>query len=529
MPAKITRRQFIGVSGAFAAWGALAACQPKLFLNSSPTGTPGAATTARPGPAATLAPAAGTSAPPATAAAAATLGPAATGDALLAHVLRRLTFGAPPAMADHARAIGLEAFIDEQLHPERLDDSPVDALLSPLTTLAMSPADRLALAKKALPAQELTLATVLRQVNSQRQLFELVVDFWTNHFNIDIRKNECRFLKTDDDLQVIRPRALGKFGDLLSASAHSPAMLVYLDQATGTKGVPNENYARELMELHTVSTAALFGPPDVVAVARAFTGWTVVGPAGRGGPPGTFTYRPTLHDDGEKDVLGLHLPAGQGQADGQQILDFLSQNPLTARSISTKLARRFVTDDPPASLVDQLAGVFSASGGDMHAVLPALFASAEFRASAGLKFKRPLEFFVSGLRLMGAQFPSQPRALLGQVALLGQPPFQWQMPNGYPDVAGYWATTSGLLNRWNFGMRLAAGSLPGTAVDLPALTRAAGSPSDVVDVLSLRLTGAKLPDDARAILVEFASAGDLGANLAPLAGLILGSPHFQVR
>ena len=522
MPAKISRRQFIGVSGVFAAWAALAACQPKFFLNSSPTGTPAAPTA---GPNATLAAASATVA----ATAAATLGPAVTGDALLAHVLRRLTFGAPPAMADHARAIGVEAFIDEQLHPERLDDSPLDALLSPLTTLGMTPADRLALSQKALPAQELTLATILRQVNSQRQLYELVVDFWTNHFNIDIRKNECRFLKTDDDLQVIRPRALGKFGDLLNASAASPAMLIYLDQATSTKGVPNENYARELMELHTVSTAALFGPPDVVAVARAFTGWTVIGPAGRGGPPGTFIYRPSLHDDGEKDVLGQHLPAGQGQADGQQILDFLSQHSLTARFISTKLARRFVADDPPPALVDALAGVFAASGGDVRAVLQALFASGEFRASAGLKFKRPLEFFVSALRLTGAQFPGQPRPLLSQLAALGQPPFQWMMPNGYPDVGGYWATTSGLLNRWNFGMRLAAGGLAGTAVDLPALTRAAGSPSDVVDVLSLRLTGATLPNDARAILVDFASAGDLGANLAPVAGLILGSPHFQVR
>ena len=520
MPAKISRRQFIGVSSAFAAWAALAACQPRFFLNSGPTGTP-AAPTAGPGPAATLAAASAT--------APATLGPAASGDALLAHVLRRLTFGAPPALADHARAIGVEAFIDEQLHPERLDDSPVDALLSPLTTLTMTPADRLALAQKALPAQELTLATVLRQVNSQRQLYELVVDFWTNHFNIDIRKNDCRLLKTDDDLQVIRPQALGKFGDLLSASAHSPAMLIYLDQATGAKGVPNENYARELMELHTVSTAALFGPPDVVAVARAFTGWTVIGPAGRGGAPGTFIYRPGLHDDGEKDVLGLHLPAGQGQADGQQILAFLSQHLLTARFISTKLARRFVADDPPAGLVDRLAGVVTASGGDMRAVLQALFASGEFQSSAGLKFKRPLEFFVSALRLMGAQIPGRPRPLLNQLAVLGQPLFQWQMPNGYPDLASYWATTSGLLNRWNFGMLLATGGLAGTPVDLPALTRAAGSPSDVVDVLSMRLTGATLPDDARAILVDFASAGELGANLAPVAGLILGSPYFQVR
>jgi uncharacterized protein (DUF1800 family) len=370
---------------------------------------------------------------------------------------------------------------------------------------------------------------VLRQVFSQWQLYELVVDFWSNHFNIDVRKNTCKFLKTDDDLQTIRPNALGKFGDLLSASAHSPAMLVYLDQATSTKGVPNENYARELMELHTISTAALFGPPDVVGVARAFTGWSVVGQRGQGGAPGSFIYHAGQHDDGEKDLLGAHLPAGQGQADGEQVLALLSQHPLTARFISTKLARRFVADDPPAELVDTLAAMFTASSGDTPSVLKVLFASSQFRASAGQKFKRPLEFFVSALRLSGAQISAKPRALLSQLQLLGQVPFQWQMPNGYPDVASYWATTGGLLNRWNFGMLLAANQVAGVKVDLPALTQDAASPADVVDVLSTRFIGEKLPDSARAILVDFASSGDLGDNLAPVAGLILGSPYFQVR
>ena len=176
-----------------------------------------------------------------------------------------------------------------------------------------------------------------------------------------------------------------------------------------------------------------------------------------------------------------------------------------------------------------LAATFTASGGDLRQVLQALFASTEFRASSGLKFKRPLEFFVSALRLSGAQFASRPRPLLEKLRLLGQLPFQWQMPNGYPDVAAYWATTGGLLNRWNFGLALAANALPGAQVNLPALTRDAGSPADVVDVLSLRLLGVKLPDDARAILIDFASSGDLGRNLAPVTGLLLGSPHFQMR
>jgi uncharacterized protein (DUF1800 family) len=514
MSPKVSRRQFVAASGLFAAWAALAGCGPKNFLSvASGTATPS------------------TPVPPATpdVANATTLGVEATGNALLAHVLRRLTFGAPPELVEHARSVGVDGFIDEQLHPERIDDSRLDPMLAPLTTLTMTPAERFALKPQGQAAQELTFATLLRQVYSQRQLFELVVDFWTNHFNIYIGKSACRVLKTDDDQQVIRPNALGNFGDLLNGSAHSPAMLVYLDQAESTQNVPNENYARELMELHTVSTAALFGPPDVVGVARAFTGWTIVGQRGQGGPAGSFIFRPRMHDDGEKDLLGVHLPAGQGEADGQQVLALLSQSPLTARFISTKLVRRFVADDPPPALVDRLAATFTASQGDARGVLQALFVSSEFRSSAGLKFKRPLEFFVSALRLTGAELTGRPRPLVEKLRLLGQLPFQWQMPNGYPDVGGYWATTGGLLNRWNFGMDLAAGMLAGTQVDLQALTRDAGSPADVVDVLSQRFTGERLPDNARNILVDFAGTGDLGRNLAAVAGLILGSPHFQLR
>ena len=524
MPSKISRRQFVTASGLFAVWAALAACQPKITLGS------GSATATPPGtqPAPTLAPSP-TLAPGQTATAGATPGVEATGEPLLAHVLRRLTFGAPPELVDHARSLGVEAFIDEQLHPERLDDSRTEQMLTPLTTLAMSTVDRLALAQKALPAQELTQATVLRQVTSQRQLFELVVDFWTNHFNIYIGKDTCRVLKTDDDLQVIRPNALGKFADMLNASAHSPAMLIYLDQAQSTRNVPNENYARELMELHTISTAALFGPPDVVGVARAFTGWTVIGPRGQGGSAGSFIFRSGIHDNGEKDLLSAHLAAGQGEADGQQVLALLAQSPLTARFISTKLARRFVADEPPSALVDKLAASFTNTGGDIRAVLQVLFASSEFRLSAGLKFKRPLEFFVSALRVTGAQFTKNPKPLYDKLRLLGQLPFQWLMPNGYPDVGAYWSTTGGLLNRWNFGVALAANTLAGAQVDLKTMTRDASSPADVVDLLSLRFSGEKMPNDARSILLDFASAGDLGSNLAPLAGLILGSPHFQTR
>ena len=503
-----------------AAWAALAACQPKNLLGTSATTTPSTVgTTPTPGPS--------TAGPQSTATPQPTV--VATGDALLAHVLRRLTFGATADLADHARAIGVEAFIEEQLNPEKLDDSPVAQMLSGLTTLTMTPGNRIQLSQKALPAQELTAATLIRQVYSPRQLYELVVDFWSNHFNIYIAKDLCRVLKTDDDLQVIRPNALGKFADMLTASAHSPAMLVYLDQASSNKNVPNENYARELMELHTISVAALYGPSDVVDVARAFTGWTIAGQNSTNPPAGTFVFRPQIHDTGAKTILDLQLPAGQGEQDGQQVLDMLSQYPLTAQFISTKLARRFVADDPPAALVDHLAATFTATGGDIREMLRTLFASPEFQASAGQKFKRPLEFFISALRVTGASIGPQPGPLYQQLQVLGQLPFEWLMPNGYPDLGPYWATTDGLLNRWNFGMRLMSNQFKGSSVDVQGLTRDAATAADVVDLLSLRFIGEKLPDDARGILLDFASTGSLGTNLAPVAGLILGSPHFQLR
>jgi uncharacterized protein (DUF1800 family) len=522
----VTRRQFLVTSGLMAAWAALAACQPKNQFGNTATTAPSTPTTA-PTAGGTPAPGLGTAVPQSTANAAPT--GEDTGDQLLAHVLRRLTFGATPDLAAHARAIGVEAFIEEQLNPEKLDDSQVSQMLSGFTTLTLSPADRLQLSQKGLPAQELTAATLLREAYSPRQLYELVVDFWSNHFNIYIAKDLCRVLKTDDDAQVIRANAMGKFSDVLNASAHSPAMLVYLDQASSNKNVPNENYARELMELHTISVAALYGPSDVVDVARAFTGWTLAGPKSTNPAPGSFIYRPQIHDDGEKTILDLHLPAGQGEKDGQQVLDYLSRHPLTAQFISTKLARRFVADNPPAALVDHLAATFTATGGDTRAMLNAMFASPEFRSASGQKFKRPLEFFISALRVSGADIGSQPGPLYQQLRLLGQLPFEWLMPNGYPDLGPYWATTGGLLNRWNFGMRLMSNQFKGTHVDLQAATRDAASAGDVVDVLSLRFIGEKLPADARSILIDFAASGNLGTNLAPIAGLILGSPHFQLR
>ena len=498
----ITRRDFLKMSGMFAAWTALASCAPSE-LALTPTA-----------PALTALP------------------PLQLDDeSLLVHTLRRFTFGPTPAMIEKAKRIGLSAFIEEQLFPESIPDDATDKMMDQFTTLDMTPAERFKLEKKGLPVQELISATILRQRHSERQLFETMVDFWGNHFSIYIAKGGCKVLKTDDDLKAIRPNALGKFRDLLHASAHSPAMLVYLDQATSVGDAPNENYGRELMELHTIGVDSGYTHHDVEEVSRALTGWTVVGARDRKKDFGAYYFNPDIHNNGEKHVLGIMIPSG-GEDEGMMILDLLASHPSAAQFISHKLAVRFISDSPSPEVVDSLAQVFTQSDGDTRQFLRALIQSDAFKSSAGQKFKKPLDFFISALRVTDASIKLNQRngrMLQKHLELLGQVPFTWSPPNGFPDYEEYWSTTSGLLDRWNFGMLLVTNQIRGVEVDLNQLTKDAASAQDVVDVLSLQFLGQLLPDNARSILVDFASSGNLDANIPSIAGLILGSPHFQMR
>jgi len=511
---KVSRRNFIRTSGLFAAFTALAACTPDKPLSFQPfTGhSSGSGSIA-------VVPTAVAVTPPTMTVA----------DPLTVLTLSRISFGATPEMVARVQQIGLDAFIDEQLNPESINDDATDQLMSNFPTLTMTPAQRYALPQFGQPIQELVAATILRQWHSQRQLKEVMVDFWSNHFNIYIAKSLCRVLKTDDDLDVIRPNAFAKFGDILNASAHSPAMLIFLDNAESQKAAPNENYARELMELQTISVNGGYTQTDITNVARAFTGWTIVGRNNLFKPFGTYQFVERIHDTGQKQVLNLTIPAGGGEDDGTKVLDMLAHHPMAAQFISTKLARRFVSDNPDPALVSALTNIFTQSDGDTPTLLKAIFQSDAFKNSAGQKMKRPLEFLASAMRLTDAVLTGKSQQLVQQVKLLGQIPFDWQFPNGFPDTASFWATTSGLLARWNFGNLLTSNKIHGVQVDVKSLTSDAQSAQDVVDVLSQRFLGTTLPDDARNILLDFASTGDLGNNLASIAGLILGSPHFQVR
>jgi uncharacterized protein (DUF1800 family) len=423
--------------------------------------------------------------------------------------------------------MGLSAYLDEQLNPEAIDDTAAELMLRNLSLYHMD-ASQLAAQEPRDAVGELVEATIMRALYSERQLYEALVEFWSDHFNIFLRKNQIMpLLKTMDDRDVIRPHALGRFKDLLSASMRSPAMLVYLDNARNRDGQINENYARELMELHTLGVEAGYTQQDVREVARALTGLSV---ARRGLRAGQFVFDASQHDMGEKRILGHVLPAGQGEEDVGQVQEILLAHASTARFIATKLVRRFVADDPPAALINRVAETFQNTDGDIPNMLRTMFLSDEFANSAP-KLKRPFTFMISALRALHADL--RPSREIGRwLQLLGQPLFGWPPPDGYPDIAASWA--SNLLPRWNFALAMAHDRIPGTAVPLERIVLAGGV-DDVegsIHLFARLLVGGSLDEDVHGQLVEYVGRAGLGQRvtqqrLKDVVALMLASPDFQ--
>jgi uncharacterized protein (DUF1800 family) len=435
---------------------------------------------------------------------------------------------------------------------------------------------------------EVQSAKLLRAVYSDRQLEEVLTDFWFNHFNVFVGKGADHYLVTAYERDVIRPHVLGKFKDLLVATAKSPAMLFYLDnwqsegpdseaargvlprgQYAGMNGpfarrgvmypVPhpprppqqppnaqnnqqkrhnglNENYARELMELHTLGVNGGYTQQDVTQVARVFTGWTIDEPRQGGG----FIYRPRLHEPGEKTVLG-HKIKESGEGEGMQVLEILARHPSTARFISTELAQRFVSDDPPQSLIDAMSKTFLKTDGDIRAVLETMFRSPEFWAPEAYRarVKTPFEFVVSSLRAMQVEI-IDPQPLLGTLNKMGMPLYGSQPPTGYSTKADVWVNSAALLDRMNFGLALATNRLPGTTFNLSRLLD--GAPMADADPyqVELKLEQTLVPGDISKqthqtieerivdpqAMAQFEDpARPTNANV--IAGLLLGSPEFQ--
>ena len=410
------------------------------------------------------------------------------------HALNRLAFGPRPGDIEAVRKLGLDRWIDRQLHPERIAPNPVLAeRLQPLATLSLSieqvaerfplrpQADKTARQAVATVARDLVQAKIYRALYSDRQLEEVLTDFWFNHFNVYLNKGPERLMVGAYERDAIRPHVLGKFRDLLLATAQHPAMLFYLDNWQSvdpkafqslkrapkrTRGL-NENYARELMELHTLGVDGGYTQQDVVEVARCFTGWTLREPR----RAATYFFARRLHDTGEKTVLGHKIAAGGGEEDGLAVIDLLARHPSTARFISRKLAQRFVADQPPPALIDRMAATFTKTDGDLREVMKTMIHAPEFFSQGAYraKLKSPFEMVVSAARAVGADVTNA-LPLSARIDQMGQPLYRKEEPTGYDNTAEEWTNSAGLLARMNFGTALAANRVPGTKVGSPDAT-----------------------------------------------------------
>jgi uncharacterized protein (DUF1800 family) len=510
--------------------------------------------------------------------------PSVSGERQILHALSRLTYGARPGDVERVRAMGVSAWIDRQLRPRTIDDSATERALAELPTLRMpisealrefprpDPRLRAKIAngemsrrdmlerypmekRPARIAVELQAAKVVRAVTSERQLEEVMVDFWFNHFNVFAGKGDVRWYVSAYEREAIRPYAMGNFPDLVRATAYHPAMLFYLDNwlsarpdfivpvgpNRGRKGGLNENYARELMELHTLGVDGGYTQKDVTEVARAFTGWTIDRPQ----TEGHFIFRPGMHDGGEKIVLGQRIPAGGGRDDGERVIQILTHHPATARFIATKLVRRFVSDTPPAALVARVAVTYTSTGGDIPAMLRTIFESPEFFSEDAYraKIKKPFEFVASAVRALGGTTDATGGMALARAsAEIGEPLYQAQPPTGYADRGAVWVNAGALLARMNFALGLASGRYPHVTVALPALVAGAdpSSPAAVLDRLLASIVADEPWPETRAVLtaqlrepqITRLSPDDRGpanTDVAKLAALVIGSPEFQRR
>ncbi len=459
----------------------------------------------------------------------------AAADDPLYHVLQRATWGVRPADLERIRQMGAQAWIDWQLDYESIPDPLVDEFISARRPLRADIDSLSELAERDYGAviTNFLWGRIYRAIYSERQLYERMVEFWTDHFNVPAPDYLAQ--RVVEDREVIRKHALGKFRDLLFASATSPAMLDYLDQAVSSKEHPNENYAREIMELHTLGVDGGYTQADVVALARALTGWTLTNNSRH------FRYVHEMHDTAEKTLLGVTMPAGRGSEDGLQAIDILARHPSTARFIARKLSRRFISDQPPQSIIESTAQVFLSTDGDLRAVMRHLLTSAEFMASAGQKFRRPLEYMVAMARVLSPALQvTSLDPFYYYLEALGHLPYHWFPPNGYPDVADAWITTNGMLHRWNAALEMAHagdGMFIGGAMNLDALIPPVATVGELVDAVSERLLGMTLNGEARDRLIQFViRTGNpqqpvdarLRDNYLPgLVGLVLASPYFQ--
>jgi uncharacterized protein (DUF1800 family) len=494
------------------------------------------------------------------------------------HVLNRLAYGPRPGETEAVAASGVERWIAEQLRPTSIDDHEVEAKFENLKSLRMSSTELHAAypkanKKKALAAaaqssapeamaptmdekkpkeieKDLAAHRIVRAVESKRQLAEVLLDFWFNHFNVYGDKGQDKWLIISYERDALRPHLFGHFRELLDATAKHPAMLFYLDNwlsvaAESAPAAPaptgsgkrsngiNENYARELLELHTLGVDGGYTQDDVRETARAFTGWSISHP----NDEAEFAFHVRRHDKNPKTVLGHTVDAG-GMGDGERVLDLVAEHPSTARFIATKLCRKFVSDDPPPALVTKIAAVFSETHGDLSAVYEAIFVSPEFWSAGAFdsKIKTPLELSASAMRALGATVTSDV-ALQPQLTRMGEPLYRAQPPTGYKEAADAWVNSGALVARINFGLALASGRLDGVSYQAEKVAGASPPPDAgaLVDKLTAALLHRPLQASTRDTIVNGITSTQqqlgyqepMSEEVPRAIGLLLGSPEFQ--
>ena len=438
----------------------------------------------------------------------------------LGRLVRRASYGATAAEVAKANQLGFQGYINYQLNYTRIDDSAVDTAVAQRWPLLSQTSDALFSADSNTVRAQLQESTIYRAAFSQRQLYERMVEFWSDHFNQDYDK--VGYLLVADQRDVIRKHALGKFPNLLKASAHSASMMVYLDQTASTNKAPNQNYAREIMELHTLGVDGGYTQDDVAELSRVLTGWRVQG-------RGQFFFDPTKHDIGAKTVMGVTIPASPSQTvdginEGEKMLDFLVNHPNTMRFIATKMLKWLLTPNPTETQIAAIASVYKATGGDIKAMVRAILNDA-WLAAAPMKLKRPFHFLASSLRSTAPTIVSMATFNSQLNNNLGQSLFAWDTPDGYPDKIEYWA--GNIVPRWNYATVVSAlNSQTTAAVDTTAYR--AGSPDAAVDLIDQNFFGGEMPLVTRNALLAYVKAGTFNdTRVREAIGLAISANAFQ--
>ena len=435
-------------------------------------------------------------------------------------LVRRITSGISADEVDRARKLGFSGYLEYHLNAAAINDSEVDAFVAATYPQLAQQGTDLYLLDSGLVQRQLQEATVFRAAFSKRQLFERMVEFWSDHFNIAMP--EIGYLKTLDDRDTIRKYALGNFPDMLRASAHSAAMLVYLNNNTSRFPRVNENYARELMELHTLGVEGGYTQTDVSEVARCLSGWTIKG-------RGDFNFDSTGHDFGSKTFLGVSIPAAPGTgaaavAEGDKVLNTLAAHPNTAKYIAKKMIMWLLTYDPPQALIDQVAATYLSTSGNIPAMIRVILTPANLSA-APAKHKRPFHFVTSALRSLNPTVKGVATIAGTRLSLLGHQSFMWATPDGYPDKVEFW---SGLvMQRWGFGDYLTALTSGDVIVDTTPFTQV-NTVDGVTASINLLMFGGEIPDRTRDQIRSYLAGGTLNSTRVREAlALAINSATFQ--